>query len=251
MEGIMIVMEHCSASVSFLVTGPQKVQYVGPGDLHDAQFDGMGISSVVWEESSSSWSSDEVTVTDTSKDDEICPDYRVLLHLYPTFPMKKSFMSSNPTKYTLLVLVLFGLSIVLFVLYDSNITRRQQKVEEIAKQTDAIVTQLFPGQLRDMVIEAGGAASTSDSNEQDLAAKPKKETAAFSGLLMEGTKSVADFYPEVTVMMADLVGFLSWSSTHEPAQVFELLEAIFHGFDKIARRRGVFKVCGHARTENE
>jgi Adenylate and Guanylate cyclase catalytic domain len=212
--------------------------------LHDARFDEMHVSSVVWEENSSSRSSDEATaVNETSTmDDEICSDYKVLLHLYPTDPMKKSFISSNPAIYTVFVLALFGLSIVLFILYDAIITLRQKKVEEAAKQTDAIVTQLFPGQLRDMVIDAGVTADTSDSNEQDEAAKPNKVTAASSGLFMEGTKAMADFYPEVTVMMADLVGFLSWSSTHEPAQVFELLEAIFHGFDKIARRRGVFKV---------
>jgi class 3 adenylate cyclase len=37
-------------------------------------------------------------------------------------------------------------------------------------------------------------------------------------------------------------GFTSWSSGREPSQVFILLETLFHEFDKIARRRNVFKV---------
>jgi class 3 adenylate cyclase len=43
-------------------------------------------------------------------------------------------------------------------------------------------------------------------------------------------------------MFADLVGFTVWSSVREPAQVFTLLETIYSAFDKIAKRRHVFKV---------
>lgn len=56
------------------------------------------------------------------------------------------------------------------------------------------------------------------------------------------TKPIADLFPETTIMFADLVGFTAWSSTREPAQVFTLLETIYHAFDDIARRRRVFKV---------
>lgn len=45
-----------------------------------------------------------------------------------------------------------------------------------------------------------------------------------------------------TVMFADLVGFTAWSSVREPAHVFTLLETIYSAFDKIAKRRRVFKV---------
>lgn len=45
-----------------------------------------------------------------------------------------------------------------------------------------------------------------------------------------------------TVLFADLVGFTAWSSSREPTHVFILLEALYGAFDKVARRRGVFKV---------
>jgi class 3 adenylate cyclase len=38
------------------------------------------------------------------------------------------------------------------------------------------------------------------------------------------------------------VGFTAWSSVREPCQVFVLLETVYHAFDQIAKRRGVFKV---------
>lgn len=43
-------------------------------------------------------------------------------------------------------------------------------------------------------------------------------------------------------MFADISGFTSWSSTREPAQVFTLLETIYREFDRLARKRKVFKV---------
>jgi class 3 adenylate cyclase len=45
---------------------------------------------------------------------------------------------------------------------------------------------------------------------------------------------------ETTIFFMDLVGFTQWSSTRQPVQVFELLEAIYTEFDKIALRRKVF-----------
>ena len=49
-------------------------------------------------------------------------------------------------------------------------------------------------------------------------------------------------FPHGTVLFADISGFSAWSSEREPEQVFTLLESIFQTFDKLARRRAVFKV---------
>jgi class 3 adenylate cyclase len=43
-------------------------------------------------------------------------------------------------------------------------------------------------------------------------------------------------------MFCDIAGFTAWSSTREPAQVFILLQTVYQAFDKIAKRRKVFKV---------
>jgi len=40
----------------------------------------------------------------------------------------------------------------------------------------------------------------------------------------------------------DLKGFTKWSSARTPVEVFELLETVYGAFDKIAKRRKVFKV---------
>jgi len=53
---------------------------------------------------------------------------------------------------------------------------------------------------------------------------------------------IADLFVNCTVLFADISGFTSWSSERSPSQVFVLLETIYGAFDRIADRRGVFKV---------
>jgi class 3 adenylate cyclase len=43
-------------------------------------------------------------------------------------------------------------------------------------------------------------------------------------------------------LFADISGFTAWASIHTPAEVFKLLETLYAAFDKIARKRRVFKV---------
>ena len=45
-----------------------------------------------------------------------------------------------------------------------------------------------------------------------------------------------------SVFYADIKGFSSFASEREPRHVFKLLQTVFLHFDKIARKRKVFKV---------
>ena len=47
---------------------------------------------------------------------------------------------------------------------------------------------------------------------------------------------------KATIMFADIEGFTAWSSMREPHQVFTLLEQIYFEFDKLAKRKSIFKV---------
>ena len=59
---------------------------------------------------------------------------------------------------------------------------------------------------------------------------------------MYDDQPIADLFPHCTVMFADISGFTAWSSTREPAQVFILLQTVYQCFDRIAKKRQVFKV---------
>ena len=67
-----------------------------------------------------------------------------------------------------------------------------------------------------------------------------KENLADDSILT--AKPIADLFPHCTVLFADISGFSAWSSERQPEQVFTLLESIFQTYDRIAKRRRVFKV---------
>ncbi|CAB9522680.1 cAMP-specific 3',5'-cyclic phosphodiesterase, isoform [Seminavis robusta] len=54
--------------------------------------------------------------------------------------------------------------------------------------------------------------------------------------------SMADLFPDASVLFADIVGFEAWSSQREPTQCLTLLETIHDAFDRLAKEQAVFKV---------
>ena len=55
--------------------------------------------------------------------------------------------------------------------------------------------------------------------------------------VLQQTKSITDFFPFTTIMHAEIMGFIAWSSTRSPDQVFYLLETIYGEFDRLARQQ--------------
>jgi adenylate cyclase len=60
--------------------------------------------------------------------------------------------------------------------------------------------------------------------------------------LMSGEERIADFFPEVTVLFADIVGFTTLSGTLPPQPLVELLNDLFTQFDELAVLHRVEKV---------
>ena len=119
-----------------------------------------------------------------------------------------------------------------------------------AVRSTAVVSSLFPEAVHDRLFNE---AKTEEPKKHDAwkntAGGGKDMSASAADLFMNTQQKptkhgrpIADKFQHATVFFADLAGFTKWSSTREPEQVFELLEALYGEFDKIALRRGVFKV---------
>ncbi|MFB2937614.1 adenylate/guanylate cyclase domain-containing protein [Aerosakkonemataceae cyanobacterium BLCC-F154] len=54
--------------------------------------------------------------------------------------------------------------------------------------------------------------------------------------------TIADYFNEVTVMFADIVGFTQLSSRISPTQLVEMLNEIFSGFDRLAEKHNLEKI---------
>jgi adenylate cyclase len=66
--------------------------------------------------------------------------------------------------------------------------------------------------------------------------------ASVSARLREGDAEVADEYPSVTVMFADIVGFTPLAAGLRAADVVRLLNQLFSSFDELVAARGLEKI---------
>ena len=157
-----------------------------------------------------------------------------------------------PLLCSLFILFSFLLMALTFAMYDRFVNRRNDKIVLAATRSNAIISSLFPTQVRDRLF----AAKDDKYNSQDYVTPKKKlKTMMTNGEFeveadedgedsdyMYKTKPIADLFPETTILFADIAGFTAWSSVREPTQVFILLETLYRAFDEIAKRRRVFKV---------
>jgi class 3 adenylate cyclase len=129
----------------------------------------------------------------------------------------------------------------MFFVYDRLVERRQRVVLRKANQSNAIVSSLFPKNVRERLMADEG-------NKKRSFITPNHRLKNFLGgedeAQQEGNRhaAIADLFPHCTVLFADIVGFTAWSSTRDPGQVFDLLQTIYQAFDHVAKRRRVFKV---------
>ncbi|MGD2043655.1 MAG: adenylate/guanylate cyclase domain-containing protein [Acidimicrobiia bacterium] len=66
--------------------------------------------------------------------------------------------------------------------------------------------------------------------------------AAVSKRLREGENPIADDFPNVTVLFADIVGFTAMTSTMSADEVITLLSGLFNMFDDLVTERGLEKI---------
>ena len=231
------------------MNGP-NVTYLGPFDFHDEKYDGREVASSF--NNTAFRSIEECTYS---------------FHIFPTQELVDEYETILPETSTAGVVVIFLIVSLAFVLYDWIVERRQNKVMTSAMRTGAVVNSLFPAQVRERLMDQHVSphvtAPTSSSSATNTVAGGTNKKSKMKGLVDShaiqqlgpsgtgeivpstkgaySTKPIADLFPHASVLFGDLVGFTSWSSSREPAQVFTLLETLFHAFDKAARKYGVFK----------
>lgn len=65
---------------------------------------------------------------------------------------------------------------------------------------------------------------------------------AIAERLKEDTQTIAESFPEVTVLFADLVGFTKLAARISPTELVQLLNEIFTIFDRLAEKHGLEKI---------
>jgi class 3 adenylate cyclase len=240
-QQVVVVLENgCGQQVSYEVNSNRQATYLGEGDFHDRQFNELE-QSIRIQDIAGNQDQSELTFSGVNLNDEYCP---YTIRLYPSEAMQDIYTTSRPIMYTLLVVGTFIITSLTFLGYDFMNEKRNTAVMENARQTNLIVSSLFPAIVRDRLFKEGKGGNLEGDSKRILAT-PRNMLKSF---IDDGQKDIskttpiADLFPDTTVMFADIAGFTAWSSLRQPTQVFTLLETIYGEFDALAKKQRVFKV---------
>ena len=78
---------------------------------------------------------------------------RYQLKVYPSKITEQEFQSKQPLTYTLVVAAVFSFTVLVFVLFDTLVQRRQRFVRNKALQSGALVSSLFPEQVQNRLMK--------------------------------------------------------------------------------------------------
>ena len=150
--------------------------------------------------------------------------------------MEAKHLTKDPVIYTVVVALIFLFTSALFLAYDLFVNRRQRLVKQRALASGAIVSSLFPDQVRNQLYE------DNEMKNNRKNASPGAEFIAMSASLdgSEPGRPNAHLYENTSVFFADIVGH-----PDDPAVARALEELRFHsksvrllGTYPQARKRG-------------
>lgn len=222
---VAILKNSCGQMATFEIQGPHA-EFIGDGDLHDAAFDDM-VQTV-----------DFGSFFKGNGDGQIDNGEQCFysLALYPSKEFQDAYASDNTTKFLILLSLVFAFLGIVFFVFVWFVQRRQQHMMGIATRTTAIVSQLFPEEVRERILAQAAAQAQRDlkgnkdgeemdqtfANQFALTDKHRSNfggsssamDASFSkstgqklnGVAILEDAPIADQYPETTVFFGDLVG---------------------------------------------
>ena len=228
-----VLENSCNQAFTYQIDGP-NVRYIGSGDLHDKTFDNF----VIPMPSGSILGGDYVNQGGAQPQEGSC---LYTVKIYPTEALQEVYVSSGPTVAMIILISVFLFTSCVMVIYDWLVERRQRVVMDAAMANTAIVSSLFPQNVRHRLYHPSEISEelVVKAHEVDTVNGDQKETPPTK---THKTKPIADLFENCTVLFADIVGFTSFCDGREPTDVFTLLETLYGKFDEIANKRSVFKV---------
>ena len=106
-----------------------------------------------------------------------------------------------------------------------------------------------PIDIQDLILRVGNAVYAKHLHDQLQIEQEKSERLLLNVLprpiaerMKKGETNIADSHPDVTVLVADLVGFTALSAHISPEQIVQLLDEIFSAFDLLVGKLGLEKI---------
>jgi hypothetical protein len=189
-NGIILVVENeCAPTFTYQINGP-RVKYLGGSDHHDDSYDNLEISASLLD--LRRFAINGSVFTGTPIVDNYCP-YNI--RVFPSDLLKDKYTTRTSIVFVVCALMIFGLTIVAFLLYDFCVERRQKLVYSTAVRSEAIVSSLFPSIVRARIDQSANESTTDAFRRSDHALQISKE----------GSTKIADLFPNTTIFFADIV----------------------------------------------
>ena len=237
-KGVYLVLENtCRDKVTWEIeTVTWEIEgktsrYIGIGDHHDDKYQSYKLSADF----------------NTYEDLQMAREAGACIYtisIYPSSVFEDDHKTSSPIYSTIVVGAVFLSMVAAFLAYDLFQHKRNTKVVANAAKSNALVSSLFPTNIRDRLLDQ---PATPNKKRHHMSSHMGKLQNFLDGGSMDdeaGSKNapIADLFLETTIMFADITDFTAWSSMREPTQVFTLLENVFSALDRLAKKRRVFKV---------
>lgn len=145
---IAVARNNCEQSVTYEIVGNEAF-FLGWEDLHDTKYDDKEY--VV-----------NLDFSDHPEFEETKGHCVYSLSIYPSEQFEGAYKSSTPTLYVAVVGCTFALMILVFYVYDTLVQFRNRKIVREAARSNEIVTSMFPGALRDKIMNQKMAKGSSN-----------------------------------------------------------------------------------------
>ncbi len=133
------------------------------------------------------------------------------------------------------------------ILIVTALSERMERMMGIAAGASDFLTK--PVDLQELTLRVNHAVHTKHLFDQLQAEQARAEHLLLNILprpiaerMRRGEVNIADQHPDVTVLVADLVGFTTLAAHIGPDQVVYLLNEIFSGFDLLTEKHGLEKI---------
>ena len=166
--------------------------FLGEGDWHDSIYDNRMKT---------------VTFNENYLDPVLAQDMechcRISLDVYSSAKFEEAHDSSLPFLLTAVVGGLFAIMAVVFGVYDLFVQSRNRRVVKAAAQSNAIVAQVFPSAIRKKMMEEAAQQKKTLKGFLSSADNVGIGPVSSKGNLFD-SNPIADFFPDVTVIFADI-----------------------------------------------
>jgi CHASE domain len=194
-DGVVVVLDNaCDEHFTYRIDGPEAI-FLGRGDLHDPQYNAL--------ESRTPFA--PFLKLNHSSSDEHC-EYD--LRMYPSTTLENRYITMKPIWYAFAINVIFIFTALTFLLFDYTVALRQRKVTAKAKRTHAIVSSLFPANVRDQLLHDAEEAEEQQQRKPRFLSNATQISNALGSIASNhnpvapmGSKPIAHLYPSTTVMV--------------------------------------------------